>query len=423
MTAVETFAPARHFTTIGPETRSLAAQSSGPVLVVGPGGHFLSGVSYYTAALTEALAETDDVALLTMRKLCPRRLYPGRDRVGQTIATLETPDGVETYDGMDYYWGRSAVESVRFIRRVRPRVVVLQWWTATTAHSYLLLAKAAQRVGAKVVIEFHEIQDVGEAKLPGAGSYARRMMESLLRRAHAVVVHSSHDARAVRRAYKMHIALPVEVIQVGPFAVPGLKKLRPVRAPGGPLRLLFFGVLRPYKGLEDLAEAFRSLVDSGEDVHLSIVGEVWQDYRGPLDTLAATVASDRFKVVEGYVPDEELGRHFAEADLLVLPYRRSSASGPLHMAMAGGLPVVTTAVGGLIEAAQDYTGAVLVEPGDPVALAVGIKRASRLIGRHHPDPHSWARNAERFQDLFARIGAPSAKSTTEAVSMPLRKTA
>jgi glycosyltransferase involved in cell wall biosynthesis len=105
------------------------------------------------------------------------------------------------------------------------------------------------------------------------------------------------------------------------------------------------------------------------DIYVSVVGEVWQEYREQLEELAAILPRDRLTVVDRYVADDEVPAFFAAAHLVVLPYRRSWASGPLHIAMNCGLPKVTTSVGGLVEATADYTGAVLVPPCDPVALA------------------------------------------------------
>ena len=84
---------------------------------------------------------------------------------------------------------------------------------------------------------------------------------------------------------------------------------------------------------------------------------------------------------------------------------RSSASGPMSIAMNWGLPLVTTSVGGLVEATAGYTGAVLVPPGDPAALADGIRTALPLVGAMHADPQSWRRNAERYAALLDRIDA------------------
>jgi glycosyltransferase involved in cell wall biosynthesis len=164
-------------------------------------------------------------------------------------------------------------------------------------------------------------------------------------------------------------------------------------------------VVRPYKGHAELAAAARLLTLSGLDIHVSVVGEVWQGYREPLEELAAILPADRLSVADRYVTDAEVPAFFAAAHLVVLPYRRCSASGPLHIAMSCGLPVVTTSVGGLLEATAGYTGAVLVPPGDPAALAEGIRTALPLIGRAHADPHSWSRSAERYEALLDRIDA------------------
>jgi glycosyltransferase involved in cell wall biosynthesis len=164
-------------------------------------------------------------------------------------------------------------------------------------------------------------------------------------------------------------------------------------------------VVRPYKGHAELAAAVRLLTTAKLDVHVSVVGEVWQGYRQPLEDLRAILPADQLTIVDRYVADAEVPAFFAAADLVVLPYLRSAASGPLHIAMGVGLPVVTTSVGGLVEATAGYTGAVLVPPGDPVALADGIRAALPLIGTAHADPHSWARSAERYAALLNRIDA------------------
>lgn len=381
------------------------------VLVVGPGDRFLSGVSYYTALLTQALADRGPTAVLLLRRLCPRFLYPGRARVGRTDGTLPLPE-VPVFDGLDWFWGSSAVGAWRFWRRARPAVVVLQWWTATVLHSYLAIAWLAKRAGARVVIEFHEMQDTGEATLPLVGRYTRAGLRRLLERTDGVVVHSEFDRRELTATYPQLAALPTQVIPHGPYTqhvgspiVGSANDNRPDR----PVRILIFGVVRPYKGHADLVEAVRLCAGSGLDLHVSVVGEVWQGYRQPLDDLQAVLPADRLTIVDRYVADDEVPAFFAAADLVVLPYRRSSASGPLHTAMSWGLPVVTTSVGGLVEATEGYTGAVLVPPSDPAALADGIRSALPLLGRPHADPHSWSRSADLYEALFNRIGAGVAR--------------
>lgn len=372
-------------------------------LIVGPGDRFLSGVSYYTALLTTALGERGPVALLFLRRLCPRAFYPGRARVGKTDGVVSLPD-IPTFNGLDWFWGLSALRAWRFWRRVQPDVVILQWWTATVLHSYVVLAWLTKRAGARLVIEMHEVQDVGEASLPLVSRYTRAGMRLVLSRADAIVVHSEFDRHAFRHAYPQLAHLPTEVIPCGPFGnhVPvGIA----AASRDDKVRLLTFGVVRPYKGHAELAAAVRLLMTSGLDFHLSVVGEVWQGYRQPLDELAAILPPDRLTVVDRYVADDEVPGFFAAADVVVLPYRRASSSGPLLTAMACGLPVVTTSVEALVEMTAGYTGAVLVPPGDPAALADGIRSALPLIGTAHADPYSWAESTGRYAALLDRIDA------------------
>ena len=384
-------------------TASPSPAAKSRIVVVGSGWRFLSGISYYTCRLSNALASEFSVDAVLMRRLLPARLYPGRARVGQRLNDLRYDHSVRVFDGVDWWGVPSLIRAVRFLRRERPQVLVLQWWTGTVLHSYLVLGLAARLFGARLVIEFHEVQDTGEAAHRLAALYTRWLIRPLLRRTDGVVVHSRFDLVALRRAYGL-AGVPAQIAKHGPYdhhesVVPAARK--PVA--GGPCRLLFFGTIRPYKGLEDLVEAFAALPAG---YHLTVVGETWEGWTLPADLIAASPAADRITLVNRYVPDAEVDRCFAEADVVVLPYRRSSASGPLHIAMSHGLPVVVTAVGGLVEAAEGYSGAVLTAAAAPGDLVVAIERAAALTGRRHADPSSWAHTVAAYARLLDEIGVP-----------------
>jgi len=128
--------------------------------------------------------------------------------------------------------------------------------------------------------------------------------------------------------------------------------------------VLMFGLLRPYKGVDVLLEAWRGIADA----ELWIVGLPKLDL-APLR--AAAPPNVRF--VPRFVADDEIAAFFGRADLVVLPYREIDQSGVLFTALAFGRPLLLSAVGGFPEVAA-AGAAELVPPGDPAALHAALAR-------------------------------------------------
>jgi glycosyltransferase involved in cell wall biosynthesis len=377
----------------------------GGILLVGSGTEFISGVSHYTRYMAVALAERTAVSVILMRRLIPRKLYPGRERVGVKLTDAAYPPEMSVFDGVDWFWIPSIFGALRLLRRERPHTLLLQWWTGAVLHTYLVLVVAARLQGARIVIEIHEIQDTGEAKIGLVRSYVQRAGRWLMGMADGYIVHSEFDRHALQEHFST-AQRPVSVVRHGPFSHYEVADSEPLRdAPAGVCNVLFFGTIRPYKGLEDLVTAFESLLgeEHGEAYWLTVIGETWEDWTGPLEMIAASRYRDRITLVNRYVSDDDAARWMAGADVVALPYRRSSASGPLHMAMDAGLPVVITDVGGLGEATSGYDGALLVAAADPDALREGLRAACALGARRFSDGGSWAVSAQAVLDLVAEI--------------------
>ncbi len=385
------------------------------ILVVGSGWRFTSGISYYTCRLANALSAVTTTDVVLMRRLVPRALYPGRSRVGASVNDLEYDADIEVYDGVDWFWGPSMRDARRFIRTQQPDVVVLQWWTGAVLHSYLNLARLARRHGARVVMEWHEVQDTGEARIPGVVPYVRRAIGLLLGLVDAHVVHSRYDLELLQAAYGIQERTSdgvsrVTVVPHGPYdhVNPETPTAPRVTAQGDPFNVLFFGTIRPYKGLEDLVDAFGALPSEvRERMHLTIVGETWEGWTGPLESVVTSPARNRITVVNRYVTDAEAREHFAAADAVVLPYRRSSASGPLHMAMSAGLPTVVTAVGGLVDAAGGYEGVTFVPPADVPSLIDALKHLPAQRDRRYADPHTWDTTVAAYLRILGQLDVPA----------------
>jgi glycosyltransferase involved in cell wall biosynthesis len=189
------------------------------------------------------------------------------------------------------------------------------------------------------------------------GSARRRAQRRLYERFDAIVVHSRHGRERLQQELGVE-GERVHVIPHGAFAHLAEQPAGPPPIATDKRVVLFFGLLRPYKGLDVLLEAWRGI----EDAELWIVGMPRMD-------VAALFADapPNVRLVTRFVGDEELPAYFARADLVVLPYREIEQSGVLFTALAFGKPVVVSDIGGFAEVAE-LGAAHAVAPGDPAAL-------------------------------------------------------
>jgi glycosyltransferase involved in cell wall biosynthesis len=193
------------------------------------------------------------------------------------------------------------------------------------------------------------------------------LVRALLRRADTVLVHSDEQAAVARSLADT----PVTVTALAPF--PPAPASGPARTPDAPptRTLLFFGLVRPYKGLDVL---LRALAAGPPDVRLVVAGEFWGGTAETERLVAELGIEDRVELRLGYVPAPELAALFARADALVLPYRTVTGTQHTWLAFAHGLPVVATRVGSLPDQIRDGVDGLLVDPGDVAGLADALRR-------------------------------------------------
>jgi glycosyltransferase involved in cell wall biosynthesis len=293
-------------------------------------------------------------------------------------------------------------DMLRLRRSLDADVVHYQWLTLPALDVHLLPSRRPRLMTAHYI-------------LPPRPS--RRQVRSVRRvfdAMDAVVAHSEHSAGRLRDEVGLDAA-KVRVIPHGAFdyltGLPEEKPLPPeLEGAEGPV-ILAFGLIRPYKGIENLLEAYRRVaIAAPGPPELWIVGNPRMDV-APLRELAAA-ASGRVRFVTHFVDDAEIPAIFRRADLVVLPYLDAEHSGVLYTALAFGRPMVLSAVGGFPEVAA--TGAArLVEPGDTAALAAAVEQ---LIGdeaarsemaaaasRAAAGPFSWDEAARRTLDLYREL--------------------
>jgi glycosyltransferase involved in cell wall biosynthesis len=375
------------------------------VVIIGPSTRFLSGVSYYTIRLSNALADVTDVKTLLFRKMLLKRLFPGWRRVGEELTTQNFDPRVNVYEILDWYNPLTWLSAFRQAKDAD--VIVMQWWTSSVAHMYFVLELLNSR-RRPIVIEFHEVVDPLERSILPIRIYSKLMGRVIRRLASWYVVHSNSDKELISTNY----GIEKETITVIPHGLYDhyQKMERTVAKSTLGVReefvILFFGLLRPYKGVKYLIQAFESLPeDLVKRSRLLIVGETWEDKESK-KLASGSEFSGKITVVDRYVHDAELSLYLSAADVLVIPYVRASQSGVAHIGMAFGIPIIASEVGGLKESLGKYDGTVFVRPGSADALTEALMQVFAEQKEFVPPQElRWSEIAQKWLNLIESVKA------------------
>ncbi len=335
-------------------------------VVVGPVYPYRGGIAHYTTFLHQALqARGHDVTVLSFRRQYPRFLFPGRsDRDPSLTAPIVPAEFL--LDPIDpLTWWKAA----SFAAERAPEGLVIQWWVPFWAPAFgLLIRLVRRRTHARIVCICHNVEPHESVMLN------RQAARFVLGQCDLLVVHSEEEAK------KAQSLLPGIAIARCPMPTyGGLKPATELCKAGARASLglkaeyvlLFFGLVRPYKGLALLLEAL-ALARQQVPAHLLVVGEFWEPKYRYLRQIHKLELGEHVTIVDRYVPNEDLATYFAAADVLVLPYLSATQSAALQLGFSFGLPAIATAVGGFKEELQHGVNGLLVEPGSATALAAAI---------------------------------------------------
>ena len=356
----------------------------------------------YDRALAAGLARAGaEVELLTSRFLYgpvpPAEGYRAEERFYRRSARR----GLDAPARLPFKAAEHVPDMLHLRRALDGDVVHYQWLTIPGLDRHLLPPIRPQVMTAHYILP------------PQPSRRAVRSARHVFGAMDAVVAHSEHSATRLRNEVGLDPAR-VRVIPHGAFdyltRLPQEKPL-PAELEGaeGPV-ILSFGLLRPYKGIENLLEAFGQVAGNNPAAELWIVGNPRMDI-GPLRR-QATDAGGRVRFVTRFVDDAEIPAIFRRADLVVLPYLDAEHSGVLYTGLAFGKPMVVSAVGGFPEVAA-HGAARLVPPGDTAALATTLRE---LLGDEPAraelasaataaaaGPYSWDEAARLHLDLYREL--------------------
>jgi len=332
------------------------------IILVGPSHPYRGGISHYNTRLQRAMVERGhDVTIVNFKRMYPNLLFPGKTQYDESESSFKVPSErlIDAVNPLSW------IKAAKYIKSQDPDAVIFHWWQPFFGICFGTILSMLKNISAKRMFICHNVQ-------PHESSFIDNLLsKAAFSKVDRFVVHSEEDR--------------VNLLDIYPDAV-SIKNYHPIidlfengeKTPvngennqNDSHRLLFFGYIRKYKGLEYLLKAMPKILKE-LDITLTVAGEFYDEKKFYLDLIEELEISKYVKVIDEYIPNEKVGDYFANTDLVVIPYLTATQSGIVQISYNFDLPVVVTRVGGLPEVVKDGETGYIVEPGSASAVADAV---------------------------------------------------
>ena len=369
------------------------------ICLIGPTYPFRGGISHYTTLLFRNLKKKHDVSFFSFKRQYPQRLFPGKTDIDPSQIHIKEKGVERILDSMNpLSWLIVAWK----IAKLKPDLFIIPWWVSFWAPQFLTISILVKLFSeTKILFLCHNVVE-HESKW-----IDRILTRSVLKKGNYFIVHSQEDHDNLKAVFphanvRKTFHPTYDVFNLSDFDPQEIRKCFGI---AGNV-LLFFGFVREYKGLKYLLEAIPKVLLT-VPVTLLVVGEFWKDKDYYLDLVDKLSIKKNVIFVDEYIPNEEVGKYFSAADLVVQPYISATGSGIIQIAFGFHKPVIATRVGCLPEVVKDGETGYLVSPESSSDIATAIikffhkKQAEEFAENIKKDNYrfSWDRMVEVIEDI------------------------
>ncbi|MDR3551507.1 MAG: glycosyltransferase [Clostridia bacterium] len=369
------------------------------IVLIGPVYPYKGGISHYTGMMYRALKKNNDVSMVSFKLQYPKLLFKKeqRDYENDTFKIEGTDYLINTANPLSW------LASAKKINALKPDLVIIQWWHPYFAPCYWSIVRHLKK--AKVLFLCHNV--FPHERFP----MDKWLSRNVLRQGDSFIVHSEQDAidlqTIIADAKLEKTVLPT--FNAFKFENMSCSEAREKLGIGMDKKvILFFGLVREYKGLKYLISAMPLLRKKFGELILLVAGDFVDDKEEYLKLIKDNNLGDIITIYDGYTPDHEVEKFFAACDLVALPYISATQSGIVQIAYGFNKPVVVTNVGGLPEVVLNGKTGYVVEPGNSLAIAEAVQKffeenraeefAHNVKGEEYK--YSWDRMSEVVERLW-----------------------
>lgn len=309
------------------------------ISLIGPVYPYRGGIAHFTTLLARKLIEAGhEVQVVSFKKLYPNWLYPGKSDKDYSPGREKVEAVYRLTPLNPFTWRRTVKEIAAFA----PQQVIVPWWVTFWGPTFRFVITRLKRREIPVTVLIHNT-------MPHEARFVDRFLaRRTLREADRYIVMTEKEqSRLLGLLPKVRDIdiIPHPIYQMFLYRTIDQSVIRDrLGLPENVPMLLFFGFIRPYKGLDVLLKALSVICQQGPEVHLLVAGEFWEN-QGFYDQLINHLGLRKVvHIFNQYIPDDEVWKFFNSADVFVAPYTGGTQSGALKTAIGFGIPSVVTDV-------------------------------------------------------------------------------
>ena len=335
------------------------------IFIIGPAYPLRGGLATFDELFCTAFNEQGhDCEIISYSLQYPNFLFPGST---QFDTTGVAPKYIKIHTLINSVNPLSWIKTANFIKKQKPDFIVFRFWIPFMGPALGSIARMVRKSGIKVLAITDNV--IPHEKRIGDATFAKYFIKScdgFVTMSKAVMKDLENFTTTKHKKYLLH---PLYTSFGEKLNKSDARKVLGIKDDVN--LVLFFGLIRKYKGLDMLLDAFNELKDN-PNINLIIAGEFYEDKQPYLDLIEKYQIQNQVILHAKFIANEDVKLYFSAADLVALPYRTATQSGVTQVSFHFEVPTLVTNVGGLGEIIPHQKAGYVVEPNGK-AIAESIK--------------------------------------------------
>lgn len=337
------------------------------ILLIGPAYPYRGGNPLYISFVYDILKEDFDIKVINYILLYPSILFPGTTQKDVSEKTIKSVPSIRLINSINPF---SWLKTANFIKKQNADLIIFDWWNPFFGPSHYSISKLIRK-------KYRDrILFITENIISHEGRFIDRFLTKLgLKNTDYFLALSHKVENDLKQLYSKPVFRSELPIYAGYSFNENLNQDEEKENLGykkDDIVILFFGYVRKYKGLNILIDSIPAVISGNPKVKFLVVGEFYDSYNKYQNQIDILKIKDNIKVLNKFVPNEDVGKYYTAADLVALPYLSATQSGILNIAYGFRKPVIVTRVGGLADDVIEEKTGFIVEPQNSEEIAKKI---------------------------------------------------